>query len=564
MLNKTKLFNTISRLSVFFVLCTSPSGIARAEFSERAALPAVRYQEPEYLTFEELQDLSVNPRAEGPLKEKLDRLWHTPLISNEAHYGNPITPVSRHPVLGPFIRIATWNIEKSYNIPPAIELFTRPASNFASLLTPGAFETDSAEYKNLLRQRMRLVGADILILQEMEIGIKRSGYLNAAAEIAKALNMNYVYGIQYLEVDPVLLGMENITLEDGNRDEEAMEHYRVDPAKYKGMFGSAVLSRFPIKHVELRPLQEQPYDWYAGEVTKTGFLENSRRFGAKSVFQNEITRELKVGGRHYFRVDLDIPEIPGGTLTVINIHLEIKCQPQGRDAQMAEILSAIKEIKNPVIMAGDFNASHHDLSATSVTRVVKRTAKNPTTWLNAAVTVLTPYGLAINTTRTASNITKNFNDPFAADIKIVGPNALKQMFMRIKNFRFDDGGAFDFRGDKDRSINRKSKLLANSNERGRKGFKTTFQVRRPLGIVGKYRLDWCFVKSLLNEPEDRKGPYRLAPHFGETLEELNVSLRTPVSDHHPNVVDIPLEEPRIKILDSDAAVAAAAGLKQEG
>ena len=116
----------------------------------------------------------------------------------------------------------------------------------------------------------------------------------------------------------------------------------------------------------------------------------------------------------------------------------------------------------------------------------------------------------------------------------------------IQNYRFSDGGAFDFRGDSERSINGKDGALANSNERGFKGFKTTWRVQRPICFIGKYRLDWVFIKSILKDPYDEAGSYRFAPHFGETLEELNTSLKKPISDHHPNVVDIPLKEPDIR------------------
>ncbi len=312
---------------------------------------------------------------------------------------------------------------------------------FEAMVDPEKIGDDHHSLAWITRQRERLVLADVLVLQEMDIGVKRSGYVDAAGELAKALQMNYAYTAQYLEIDPAVLGLEKIMFKDGGEDQEAMDYYHVDPAKYKGVFGSAVLSRYPIKHVEVRPLKTQPYDWYWGEKPKAGFLEKTRRFGTKTLFKNEITREMKVGARPYFRVDLEVPQLPGKTLTLINIHLEIKCLPEGREAQISEILEEIRKIKNPLILLGDFNAAPTDISATSVTRVVKRA----------------------------------------------------------------------------------------------------------LGVIGKYRLDWVFVKSgLLNDPLDRDAPYRFAPHFGETLEEMNTSLRQPLSDHHPSLVDLPFEEPRIK------------------
>ncbi len=525
-------------VTTVLILLTAPLFLAFLD------APFIKYQEPEFLTFEELKTLSKNPHPDGALEKKLERFWRTPVISNEAYYrgAKPIRPI--HPLLGPSLRLVSWNIEKSFRMDDAVTAFTS-ARDFERLINPGEVAPGSASHRKVMRQREKLTTADVIVLQEMDIGVKRSGYVDAARKLAEALNMNYAYGTEYLEIDPVYLGLEKIQLESGEEDKEAEEYYAVDPARYKGAFGCAVLSRYPIKHVEVFQLKNQAYDWYAGEKEKTTFLEGLRRFGTKTAFKNELTREMKVGGRIYFRVDLEVPELPGKTLTIINIHLEIKCLPKGREKQMAEIFSYLKGIKNPVIVVGDFNSAPTDLSPTSVTRTVKRTAKNPTTWLTLGLNAVSPHALALNTTRGVSNVTKNFNDPLAKHIPVVAPNPVKPMFERIRDFKFEDGGAFDFRGNSDRSVNGKSDTLSNSNQRGRKGFKTTFSVKRPWGVIGKYRLDWVFVKSFLKSPEALDGSYRFAPHFGETLEEMNTSLEIPISDHHPNAVDLPLEEPKI-------------------
>jgi endonuclease/exonuclease/phosphatase family metal-dependent hydrolase len=506
----------------------------------------IRYQEPDFMTFEELKVLSEDPYPGGAVEEKLKRFWKTPIISNEAYYNGakPIRP--GHPALGPLINITSWNIEKSFNMAEVLKIFSS-APEFESMIDPAKAPKDSVLYQEIIRQRSRLLISDVLILQEMDIGVKRSNYINAAAELAKKLNMNYAYGTEQLEIDPITLGTAKVLNDDGSVDEEISREFAADPNRYKGAFGCAVLSRYPIKHVEVFQLHNQPYDWFWQEKTKTSFLEKGRRIGTKALFKNELEREMKVGGRIFFRVDLYVPELPQKTLTIINIHLEIKAHPKGREEQMREILSYIKEIKNPVVVMGDFNAAGTDLSPTSVGRTVKRTAKNPTTWFQAGVSYLSPYALAINTTRGVSNVTKNFQDPFASHIPVIAPNPVKKMFQMIYDFEFYDGTRFDFRGDGDRSINGKSAKLSNSNQRDFKGFKTTFQVKRPLGpVLGKLRLDWVFVKSFLTDPEDEHQTYRFAPHFGETLEELNTSVLTQFSDHHPNIVDLPFQEPNIE------------------
>ncbi|HLD70227.1 MAG TPA: endonuclease/exonuclease/phosphatase family protein, partial [Candidatus Omnitrophota bacterium] len=493
-----------------------------------------------------LVKLSERPNPGGLLQRKLTNFFRTPIISNEAYYRGVRPHHPTDPRLGPYLRILSWNIEKSFHIQEAIQLLTSE-DKFRQMVDVQKTPLESEDFKNISRQRDRMLQANILILQEMDIGVNRSGYVDAARELAKALNMNYAYGAEQLEIDPVILGKEKILNEDGTVNEEASKYYAADPERYKGVFGSAVLSKYPIKKVQVFQLKNQAYDWYVKEKENTTFLENARRFGAETVFQNEVTREIKKGGRVYFRVDLDVPDVPGGTLTVINIHLEIKCEPIGRQIQMAEILAYVRGIQNPVIIAGDFNSAPTDLSPTSVSRTLKRTAENPTTWLSAGITYLSPHALLINSSRLISNVTKNFQDPTAADIPVIASNKVKGLFESMEGFKSSKGYTFDFRGDNKRSVNGNGGTLANSNQRDLKGFKTTFSVKRPLGPwIGKYRLDWFFVKSsYLKNPFDQTGPYRFAPHFGETLEELNTSLQTPLSDHHPNVIDLPFREPRL-------------------
>ncbi|MBI3307530.1 MAG: endonuclease/exonuclease/phosphatase family protein [Candidatus Omnitrophica bacterium] len=502
------------------------------------------YQKPDFLSFNELKKFSKNPKPGIFLEQKLKKFWRTPIVSNQAYYRGARPHRPSNEKLGPYLRVVSWNIEKSIHMDDAITAFSSP-EKFVSMIDTGKAEPGSGKYQKILRQRDRLGNADIIILQEMDIGVKRSGYINAAAELAKVLKMNYVYGAEQLEIDPVYLGLEKIYYDDGTTiDQEETDYYAVDPSKYKGVFGCAVLSRYPIRRAQVFQLKNQAYDWYAGEKPKIGFVEKTRRVGAKVLFHNQLTREMKMGGRIYFRTDLAVPGLPENTLTIINIHLEIKCQPKGREAQMAEILTYIKKIRHPVIVIGDFNSAPEDLSPTSAWRVTERAAKNPETWVSVGTSVLLPYALLINAGRVTAKYTKNFNDPFASDIKIVARNPVRPMFKMIEDFTFADKSTFDFRGNAERSMNGKEGTLANSNERSHKAFKTSWRVKRPISIIGRYRLDWAFVKSnYLKNPYDKNVPYRFAPHFGETLEEMNMNLKKQISDHHPNVIDLPFEEP---------------------
>jgi hypothetical protein len=62
----------------------------------------------------------------------------------------------------------------------------------------------------------------------------------------------------------------------------------------------------------------------------------------------------------------------------------------------------------------------------------------------------------------------------------------------LKDFRFDDGGAFDFRGSKEHSIGRSEETLSDSNERASKGFVSTLELKGKITV--ELKLDWIFVK----------------------------------------------------------------------
>ena len=133
-----------------------------------------------------------------------------------------------------------------------------------------------------------------------------------------------------LEIDPVYLDADDVTFDNQNLADHQCDNHDGQLKDYKGVFGVAVMSRYPIKRVQVFPLKNQPYDWYTGEIKKPDFLEKLRRYGTEKIFRFRAVREVKTGGRGFTRVDLHVPGIPHETLTVINIHLEIKTPPKQR------------------------------------------------------------------------------------------------------------------------------------------------------------------------------------------------------------------------------------------
>jgi hypothetical protein len=52
-----------------------------------------------------------------------------------------------------------------------------------------------------------------------------------------------------------------------------------------------------------------------------------------------------------------------------------------------------------------------------------------------------------------------------------------------------------------------------------------------------------FVKLFINDPRGADESYQFAPHFPETIRELNDSVEDRISDHAPMTVHLPLTEP---------------------
>src|SRR5208282_1280767 len=104
--------------------------------------------------------------------------------------------------------------------------------------------------------------------------------------------------------------------------------------------------------------------------------ETGRRAAANTVFLERIEREVRQGGRMAIIADVRIPESPTGLATVVNVHLENRCEPACRTFQMDALLSQIREIENPVIMAGDLNTTGADGAPTSIRHELMKRVKN--------------------------------------------------------------------------------------------------------------------------------------------------------------------------------------------
>ncbi|HEY9285183.1 MAG TPA: endonuclease/exonuclease/phosphatase family protein [Pyrinomonadaceae bacterium] len=506
------------------------------------ATAGARQQGPELLTYQELVQLYERKTPPAELQDKLRRLLTTPFVGNSSRGARPLLPTT--PALGRFLRVVEWNVERGLEYEAIRRAFTDPAA-FAKLIDPAAYPRGGERRKLVLEQVELMRQADVIVLNEVDFGMKRTDYRNVAAELAAALRMNYAYGVEFVEVDPIALGTEKFEELPPAERASLVAETSVDPARYRGLHGNAILSRFPLENVRLEPFAHQPHDWYEDELRSVAPLEEGRRRAGEAVFQEKVRREVRRGGRTMLSAEIVDERLPGGRLLVVATHLEAKTKPAGRRRQLEELLARIKDVSAPVVVAGDMNTTTQDGTPLSAVRLLKNRLGSRSFWIKQGLGYLT--GVKLPTVLLGGvNAYRKQADPTVRSVPLVASNPEAEFFDKLKGFRFSDGNAFDFRGERARSVGGKDDTLANSNQRGDKGFITTYEVERTIAFVGKFKLDWIFVKPFaLTDPEDEAQPHRLAPHFGRTLKSLNDALKDRISDHAPVAVDLPLAEPPV-------------------
>lgn len=163
------------------------------------------------------------------------------------------------------------------------------------------------EIAEFLRDCPAVQPFDCILANELDDGCARSGNRNTARELAKAFGLNYVWGLEFIEL--------------------------VNDENEKGFHGNAVFSRWPIRRAGVLRLPEQ-YNWY-------------------------FDRQRRIGGRLAVYAELDVA---GQPLGVVSIHLENRTHGEGRQAQMRAILEAVeRELPHmPVILGGDLNTNTFD------------------------------------------------------------------------------------------------------------------------------------------------------------------------------------------------------------
>ena len=513
-----------------------------ASAQDKSGADYTRSSQPAMLSYQELVELGEQETVDPALAAKLHTLLTTPFVNNEAYFNGvkPLRPELKG--MGPSLRLVEWNIERGIEFDKIKLLLTDKQGFISEVHGEAAGNTNAEKAKDeVLRAQMDVLqSADVLVLNEVDWGMKRSDYRAVVKDLADALKMNWAYGVEFVEVDPKILGTQSFAnVENQDERKELEDLFSVDKTRLLGLHGTAILSRYPLRDVKLVPFQYQAYDWYNGEK-KYGSIEAGKRKGASLLFGEEIVREVRRGGRTNLVATIDVPDLPGGQVTIVAAHLENRTTPKGRVKQMDEILDFIKPISHPVVVAGDMNTTGADGSVVSIKSALLKKLNSPSYWATKGVKYATGVGFGMDIAGLAFKTTKFQSDPTASGVPLLAANPEQGLFKDLNKFRFDDQTRLDYRGDAELSVLGRQGTLGNSNERGSKGFMTTFGLPRTLGVVGKFRLDWIFVKAYLKDDPKLADSYRFAPHFARTMNEANQAFNDPLSDHAAISVDLPI------------------------
>jgi hypothetical protein len=191
---------------------------------------------PSLLTYSEIIQLYRQDVPPPRLRSKLNRLLTTPFVSNHATAAGmePRKPTS--PELGNFLRVAQWNIERGLEF-DAIRLAFIDPQQFSTLMDQKESKASAVERSEIISQVQLLQQADLIVLNEVDWGLNRTFFRNVAAELADAFGMNYAYGVEFVEVDPITMGIdqqvvaqeveETYTVSDESKS-EMLEHSKKD------------------------------------------------------------------------------------------------------------------------------------------------------------------------------------------------------------------------------------------------------------------------------------------------------------------------------------------------
>ena len=167
-----------------------------------------------------------------------------------------------------------------------------------------------------LREHPTLAGADVVLLNEVDLGCARAANRDVTADLSEALGLHGAFVPLFIEST---LGRDDDAACAGDRTNQ------------ESLVGNAVLSRWPIGEVRL--------------VTLPG--------------PEAIQFDLE---RMYGRFVALVCEVlhPARPFVAVSVHLEVHRSRAHRETQMRMLLQALAGEGRPIVLAGDFNSHTFD------------------------------------------------------------------------------------------------------------------------------------------------------------------------------------------------------------
>jgi endonuclease/exonuclease/phosphatase family metal-dependent hydrolase len=173
-----------------------------------------------------------------------------------------------------------------------------------------------AQIERALLTHPELRAADLVLLNEVDLGMARSGNRDVAADLARALGLHGVFAPLFLELTP-------------GRDDDL--RFAARRENLESLFGVAILSRWPIANARVVDLP------------------------SPERIQFDVERMV---GRHIGLVAAI--ERPGAPFVAVSAHLEVHRTRGHRATQVRVLADALRGERRPVILAGDFNSHTFD------------------------------------------------------------------------------------------------------------------------------------------------------------------------------------------------------------